>query len=364
MRIVGPSTGLLLLAAVLPAGAEEVPDGKVRTAVARGIAWLRSQQAGDGSWGGLAGGRGTYRYPAGPTSLALYTLLASGAEPDDPQVKRGFDYIQNYYRVPGSTYEITFLMLALHAKAPRIEGKLRMKPRDRAWLKTLQEQLLSTWNGGGWRYGAAMQNPGGFARDMSHTQFAAMALFAAHEAGLKPPKDTLRDTVLWVLGEQEPRGPARGWAYARKSPVRDETLPTGSMTTGGVATLLLTGRLLEELDPKGFRKHGRRVREGIADGLTWLALNWTTERNPSTRETSSYHLMYLYGLERIGDFTHRRLLGGHDWFAEGVAWLLANQAKEGMWDRQDVHRPYAPINTCFALLFLSRATRPLAPPAK
>ncbi|MHC4162969.1 MAG: hypothetical protein ACYSUM_12635, partial [Planctomycetota bacterium] len=94
MRIV-PLTGLLLLAAALPAGAEELPDPKLQTAVAKGVAWLRSQQAGDGSWGGLAGGRGTYAYPAGPTSLALFTLLASGAEPDDPQIKRGFDYIEN-----------------------------------------------------------------------------------------------------------------------------------------------------------------------------------------------------------------------------------------------------------------------------
>ena len=359
MRI-APLTGLLLLAAVLPAGAAESPAPRLRTAVAKGVAWLRSQQAGDGAWGGLAGGRGTYRYPAGPTSLALFALLASGAEPDDPQIKRGFDYIRNYYREPGSTYEITFLMLALHAKGPRIQGKLRMKPRDRAWLKTLQEQLVSTWNGGGWRYGAAIQNPGGFARDMSHTQFATMALYAACEAGLKPPKEMLRDTVLWVLGEQEQRGPARGWAYARKSPVRSETLPTGSMTTGGVATLLFAGRMLEKIDPKSYRKHGRRIRDGIADALAWLALNWTTKRNPSAGEVSSYHLMYLYGLERIGDYTGKKRLGSHDWFAEGAAWLLANQTKEGKWDRKDVHRPYALLNTCFALLFLSRATRPLA----
>jgi hypothetical protein len=355
-------TGLLLLAAVLPAGAEELRQERLDVAVARGVAWLRSQQAGDGSWGGLGGRRGTYVYPAGPTSLALFALLASGVEPNDPQVTRGFDYIERYYRVPGSTYEITFLMLALHARAPYDRSKLRMKPRDRAWLKTLQEQLVAGWKEGGWRYGGAVQNPGGFARDMSHTQFATMALYAAHQAGLKPPRRLLEDTILWVLQEQEPRGPARGWAYSRKSPVREETLPTGSMTTGGVATLLFAGRLLEELDPRSYAKHKRRVREGIADGLTWLALHWTTTRNPSANETSSYLLMYLYGLERIGDYTKRKLLGGHDWFAEGAAWLLANQAKEGKWDREDVHRPYALLNTCFALLFLSRATRPLAPP--
>jgi hypothetical protein len=350
--------GLLLLTAALPAGAE---NGRLDTALAKGVAWLRSQQAGDGSWGGLAGGRGTYRYPAGPTSLALYALLASGVAPDDPQIKSGFRYIESYYRVPGSTYEITFLMLALHAKAPRVKGKLRMKPRDRAWLKELHERLVATWSGGGWRYGEAMQNPGGFAKDMSHTQFATLALYAAHEAGLKPPRNILTDTILWVLGEQEPRGPARGWAYARKSPVRDETLPSGSMTTGGVATLLLGGRLLEELDPKSYKKHGRRIREGIADGLMWLALHWTTERNPSAATNSSYLLLYLYGLERVGDCMRRKLLGGHDWYAEGAKWLLRNQTQEGKWDRKDVHRPYALLNTCFALLFLSRATLPLAP---
>ena len=106
--------GLLLLAVVLPAGAQ---DKKVDTAIERGVAWLRSQQAGDGSWGGLAGKRGLYRYPAGPTSLALFALLASGVPPDDLQIKRGFDYVGSYYRVPGSTYEIAFLMLAPSASA-------------------------------------------------------------------------------------------------------------------------------------------------------------------------------------------------------------------------------------------------------
>ncbi len=351
------AVSLLLLAVALPAGAE---DRKVDAAAERGVAWLRSQQAGDGSWGGLAGARGLYRYPAGPTSLALFALLASGVERDDPQIKRGFDYVGSYYRVPGSTYEIAFLMLALHARAPRVKGKLRMKPRDRAWLKELHERLIAGWNKGGWRYGGAMRNPGGFDKDMSHTQFAVLALYAAYEAGLKPPKNILADTLLWVLGEQESKGPARGWAYARRSPVRNETLPSGSMTTGGVATLLLGGRLLEQLDPKSYKKHGRRIREGIADGLMWLALHWTTERNPSAAELSSYHILYLYGLERIGDFTGKQRLGGHDWFAEGAAWLLEHQTKDGKWDRPDVHRPYALLNTCFALLFLSRATRPLA----
>lgn len=349
--------GWLLVAAVLPAGAE---DDKVDAAIRRGAAWLRSQQAGDGSWGGLAGGRGLYRYPAGPTSLALFALLASGVPPDDPQIKRGFDYVQSYYRVPGSTYEIAFLMLALHARAPRVKGKLRMRPRDRAWLKTLQEQLVASWSKGGWRYGGAMRNPGGFDKDMSHTQFAMLALYAAREAGLKPPRSILADTLLWVLSEQESKGPARGWAYARKSPVRDETLPSGSMTTGGVATLLLGGRLLEELDPKSYRKHGHRIREGIADGLMWLALHWTTEHNPTAAATSSYHILYLYGIERIGDYMGKPRLGGRDWFAEGAAWLLKHQTRDGKWDRPDVHRPYALLNTCFALLFLSHATRPLA----
>ena len=51
----------------------------------------------------------------------------------------------------------------------------------------------------------------------------------------------------------------------------------------------------------------------------------------------------LFGTERIGS---------HKWYREGAEVLIENQEKNGSWKRNTV-------KTCFAILFLRRATRPL-----
>ena len=64
-------------------------------------------------------------------------------------------------------------------------------------------------------------------------------------------------------------------------------------------------------------------------------------------------------LERAGDLLATDVLAGHRWYEEGAEDLLARQDASGAWTKQDVHRPCDLINTCMALLFLSRSTPPV-----
>jgi hypothetical protein len=51
-------------------------------------------------------------------------------------------------------------------------------------------------------------------------------------------------------------------------------------------------------------------------------------------------------------------VGGKDWYFEGATQLIARQRKNGSWNeggRLDI------VETCFALLFLKRATAPITP---
>jgi len=45
-------------------------------------------------------------------------------------------------------------------------------------------------------------------------------------------------------------------------------------------------------------------------------------------------------------------IGRRAWYAEGTTLLLAAQGKDGAWNGN-------PTDTCFAILFLKRVTRPL-----
>src|SRR5206468_12811238 len=75
----------------------------------------------------------------------------------------------------------------------------------------------------------------------------------------------------------------------------------------------------------------------------------------------NWNYYYLYALERVGMLYGTPSIGTHDWYAEGSRKLLELQQSDGSWwDRVDgnKHQGGASRDTCFALLFLKRATRP------
>ena len=69
------------------------------------------------------------------------------------------------------------------------------------------------------------------------------------------------------------------------------------------------------------------------------------------------HYYYLYALERLGIFLDTETFGPHEWYPRGVEYLLAKQAPDGQWNEGPWPGPIT--ETCFAILFLKRATPPL-----
>ena len=51
------------------------------------------------------------------------------------------------------------------------------------------------------------------------------------------------------------------------------------------------------------------------------------------------------------------LIGNHDWYFDGARKLLEAQRPDGSWDASHFKKPT--WDTCFAILFLKRATRRL-----
>ncbi len=162
---------------------------------------------------------------------------------------------------------------------------------------------------------------------------------------------------------------ARGWSYIEQ--IKGMRLPddwlktTGSMTTSGVICLTIAKSVIEGKVPRPFLK---KINQGIRDGMAWLAHHWTTTSNPNS---DCWHLYYLYGIERCGVLTLTEKLGEHRWYKEGADYLLGAQQSDGSW-REETSRGQFRIgnasgqiglgsveNTCFAILFLGRATTPI-----
>jgi hypothetical protein len=190
---------------------------------------------------------------------------------------------------------------------------------------------------------AVKQMKKGAARgDNSNSQYAALGLRACHDAGVVLPPDVLALAEKWWrdgLG-------ADGWGYLSKNDTG-----YGSMTAGAVGALTIY------LFIQG---HPWLKDPEVQGGMDWLAKNFAVTENPKTPEKGGqggWQYYYLYALERAGIFCGTETFGAHEWYVEGAQYLLAQQKDDGSWMTPGAD--HAIWDTCFAILFLRRATRPL-----
>jgi hypothetical protein len=122
------------------------------------------------------------------------------------------------------------------------------------------------------------------------------------------------------------------------------------MTAGAVGALAICDFILD-LD--------RRKDPAIRSGLAWLNAHWSVTGNegPVEFDTSTKtELFYcLYALERAGMLLDVPTVGKHDWYGEGAAALLDGQKADGSW-YGGAKRCSPTWDTCFAILFLKKAT--------
>jgi hypothetical protein len=137
-----------------------------------------------------------------------------------------------------------------------------------------------------------------------------------------------------------------GFRYNDGAPVK------GSMTAAGVTVLAIAR---EALGTKLGSGQSAEVAKSIQLGLAWLGQHFRVDANPFGEEHWLYY--WLYGVERVGGLLELDALGAHDWYREGAEFLLSKQNAAGDWAAP----PHALIrpsetDTCYALLFLRRAT--------
>ncbi len=190
--------------------------------------------------------------------------------------------------------------------------------------------------------------------DNSNTQYAALGLRASHDSGIVLPKELIERAMKWWHdtqlgsspgGKPDPggkgapvasEGGAAGWSYT------DTGRAYGSMTVGGLGSLAIYHHILGQ----DWRKD-----PAVQKGVEWIAQNFSVTENPRKADSLYYHY-YLYGLERAGILYGTETFGTHAWYAEGARELLRAQKADGSWGD-------GVVETCFAILFLRRATAPL-----
>ena len=194
----------------------------------------------------------------------------------------------------------------------------------------------------------------------SNAQFAALGLRACADAGILIPKEAIalarRSWIETQHGEKD--RPGMGWCYGSPSHGCDgpKHPPSSAMTAGGVGSLVIYDFLLGIDGTKD---------SAIKEGIAWLDQAFSFRESSATRITcplrrrnAQFQVFYsIYALERAGRLARLEKLGSRVWYPEGVRSLLETQNENGSWGPCDYSNPV--LDTCFAILFLGRATRPM-----
>jgi len=211
------------------------------------------------------------------------------------------------------------------------------------------------------------QGPAG--GDNSNSQYAALGLRACYDAGIKLPEDTILMAKKWWYDSQhsaneggkkdagvasgEISGTPKGWCYQDVYGVCKGGPSYGSMTAGACGAIVI----YDYMQGKDWKRNS-----AVKNGMAWLGANWSVTENKGPAEVhegapNAYVYYYLYAVERLGMLYDTGKIGGRFWYADGAKVLLEAQKPDGSWDASEPKQP--PWDTCFAILFLKRATRPL-----
>jgi hypothetical protein len=193
--------------------------------------------------------------------------------------------------------------------------------------------------------------------DNSNSQYASLGLRACFDANIKLPPDALHLARKWWVESQWPDESdgakagknavnsggdsvkIQGWSY-KKSGDEGQKEPTQAMTAGAVGATVIYEYMLG----RDFKK----------DAVTKAGVNWITKHY-----VINDSLYYMYALERAGMLYDTAKFGEHDWYWEGAKHLVHSQNADGSWGKNDKPEKNT-WDTCFAILFLKKATRGVA----
>ena len=178
-------------------------DEKTKAAVDRALRWLRSQQAGDGSWG-------NNRERTAITAFTLLAFMSNGHVPNQgpygQEISRGVKYLlacsresDGYILGPsgGNMYCHGMATLAL----TQVFGMTGDEEVKKILKKAVDLIVRSQNPEGGWRYEPNNQS----GADISVTIMEVMALRGAKDSGLHVPDRTMTEAVRYINKCFDPR---------------------------------------------------------------------------------------------------------------------------------------------------------------
>lgn len=330
----------MLTAAFLFIGGTEAPrvaqalpptDEAVDQCVNRLIERLKNCQQTQGSRKGSFAEEMEGVHAGGVTSLVTYALLAAGVPWHDPVIESAVKYLAEH-PLPG-TYSRALRANVWALMAGRVTNDA-YRAQCRRMLQADADWIVSSLKPDGY-HGYDREGTGG---DHSCSQFGVLGAWAAESAGGEVSSEYWSRVMKHWLSHQNPDG---SWSYT------DGQEGRVTMTTAGANTMLvvMSQHLVRGETPyvrlKGVFSRGRLAED---HARVWAAsqraFDWLARHNLLTG--GPYQ---LFGLERLGVASGRKLIGNTDWYRAGVESIP--QAHESV------------VDDAFRLLFLTYGRAPI-----
>jgi hypothetical protein len=322
---------ILLLASCSTFGAAKkggpvFSDAAVKAAIARGAKFLWDQQQDGGGWTDHGKPGGGHYYKTGPSAMAMYALLESGVNPQDPRMAKALAWLER-------TPDPMVYSLGMRANAWQV-ANLTTADKYKEILKSDIRRVIESTADGSFEYGTegSPKRNG----DNSTSQFGLLAMWAGSLNDITIRTDIWRKCMGHWMRTQSPEG---GWDYRGVG-----NKPT--MTAAGIASMYVC---VDNLHAQTFvKKRARATKEfpylvTIQKGVNRLDKTFKSW-------AGGHGNYYMYGIERVGLACGYKYFNGKDWYKEGALHLLKTQ-KGGAWGEV-----YA---TAFSMLFLIRGQHPV-----
>jgi hypothetical protein len=283
----------------------------------------------------------------GISALATYALLAAGQSPQDPRLMKAIEFLR------------TADMVGTYAVALRAQVWLNIPKTDlirEAIAKDAKLLLLSrrTASPDAGEFGYLNQGPN-VTVDHSNSQYGVLGLWACSDTVEGIPDGFWAQADASWRSDQAADG---SWSYQLKpgqadAKGRPET-SRATMTAAGIATLFITQSFLRR--EQGLECSGNIIDKNIDSGLQWMSAHFADAMK------GQWSFYGLYGVERIGVASGYKYFGTVDWYERGADFLVkAQNPKDGSFAElpKDFGDQGSLINTCFAILFLSRGRAPV-----
>jgi squalene-hopene/tetraprenyl-beta-curcumene cyclase len=321
-------------ALVFAADAKELQD--------KGIAYLRTAQAEDGSFSAEAG--------PGVTAIVAAGLLASGVDAADPVVAKSLAYLEKFVHPDGGVYpdgsthknyETCVAIMAFHAanKGGKYDDALT---KAEAFIR--QEQ----WDDG---EGLTPKDPayggagyGGSSRpDLSNTSFLIETL---HLLGESPEDPAIQRALTFVSRCQNLDTEHNDSEFAKKNPdggfyytiAAGGESKAGNTEAGGLSSYgSMTYAGLKSMIYAGVGKDDPRVDAA----RKWIGKNYTLDENPGMGPSGLYYYYHTFA-KALAALDEAELTGAdgaaHNWKQDLVDALAKRQQPDGSWVNKDQAR--------------------------